>query len=98
VVRVTGRFLYEDKAWSAGGWTGSRPERPVRRADVTVLDAATDRVLGRGSTDGSGGFDVEVAAPLPVTLLARVDSDSRVHAKAVKAMPRILVQSNQKVR
>lgn len=98
VVRVTGRFLYEDKAWNAGGWTGSRPERPVRRADVTVLDAATDRVLGRGSTDGSGGFDVEVAAPLPVTLLARVDSDSRVHAKAVKAMPRILVQSNQKVR
>jgi hypothetical protein len=45
---VTGRFLYEDKAWDWDGWTGAWPEKPVRHADVLVLDAHGHRVLGRG--------------------------------------------------
>lgn len=53
---VSGRFLFEDKAWGYGGWTGEDPLVPVRRADVTVIDAGAAEVLATGQTDAEGRF------------------------------------------
>lgn len=59
---VSGRFQYVDKAWSFAGWTGEDPVRPIRRADVHVLDAATQAVLGAGFTAQDGSFAIVCSA------------------------------------
>lgn len=73
---VTGRFEYEDKAWTYNGWSGSDPSRPVRRADVYVLNAANDAVLGSGSTDQDGDFSIVCASVGVVDVVVRLDADT----------------------
>ena len=95
---VTGRFLYEDKAWDYSGWTGDDPELPVRFADVSVLDAATGKVIGRHMTDEDGEFAVSCETPREaVDVLVRLDSDTKVKAKVDKAFPRLTVMTTSKV-
>jgi len=81
---VTGRAEYLDKAWDASGWTGDLPLLPVRRADVTVLDAATGKVLGRGQTDQSGEYAVAAKSGGLRDLQVRIEASTR-HAKLVGA-------------
>lgn len=94
---VTGRFLYEDKAWDYSGWTGSDPELPVRFADVNVLDASTGHVVGRGMTDAEGDFAVDCRTSKELLdVSVRLDSDTRRKAKADKAFPRLAVMTTSK--
>ncbi len=97
---VSGSFLYADKDWGWSGWTGAQPERPVRRADVRVLDAVTGRVLGRGLTDGAGGFDVACKAGGQSVrdLVVRVDASNRFRGPADPPMPRLCVLDAQGAR
>lgn len=76
---VTGNFQYEDKEWSYGGWNGSDPERPVRYADVFVLNAATQAVLGTGSTDADGEFSIEATSIGTANIRVRCDADTNLH-------------------
>lgn len=73
---VTGRAVYLDKAWDWDGWTGEQLQRPVRRADVFVLDAQTQSVLAQGSTQQDGSFALPVPLVAPKDLRVRVDTDS----------------------
>ncbi len=90
---ASGTFLYADKEWGWDGWTGALVERPVRRADVRVLDAATGRVLGRGLTDGEGAFDIACKAGGQAVrdLLVRVEAGNRFRGPLDPPMPRLSV-------
>lgn len=88
---ATGEVRYEDKAWDYDGWTGDRPTLPVRRADVTVLDAQTGKTLGKGSTDLEGRFAVTCRSKKTADLVVRVDAATRHHTKSVAPFPRIRV-------
>ncbi len=95
---VTGRFEYEDKAWDAMGWTGIDPILAIRSADVVVMDAARDKVIGRGMTDNQGEFSIVCKSKQPtVDLLVRVDSESRTRAKVQKNFPRLKVVNPNRV-
>lgn len=72
---VSGRFLFEDKSWDFGGWTGEDPIAPVRRADVTVIDAGAAEVLATGQTDAAGSFAFECTSDAEtLDLVVRCDA------------------------
>ena len=88
---VTGRFLYEDRDWAWNGWTGAWSERPVRGADVLVLDAVHGGVLGRGLTQASGEFAVDCKALGVHDIVVRVDAANRFAPQQGVLAPRITV-------
>ncbi len=92
---VSGAFEYEDKAWDMDGWTGDDPLLPIRGADVYVLDAQRNKVLGRGTTASDGSFAVSCRAKGVVDLIARVDSDNRLHKKYAGPFARVRVTNAQ---
>ena len=73
---VTGTMLYTDKGWGYNGWSGTDNDRPIRRADVSVLNNAGMSVLGTGSTDQDGNFSITVPSQGVVDLVVRVDCDT----------------------
>lgn len=75
---VTGRCVYVDKAWDYDGWTGARPERAIRRADVAVVEALTNLVLGTGTTQADGSFSIHCAALPFVGLKVRCEADTQL--------------------
>ena len=84
---VSGRFQYEDKEWSYAGWTGDDPVRPIRRADVTVLDGASQAVLGRGFTAQDGSFAIPCSSAGAVDVIVRCDTDTRLDSRASASQP-----------
>jgi hypothetical protein len=58
---VTGRFRYQDLEIDLNGFTGVRPDRPIRLADVLILDDVTGVVLAQGATDLNGEFSIAVS-------------------------------------
>lgn len=73
---VTGKFQYVDKAWDWNGWTGALPTRPVRRADVSVINNANGSVLVSGSTAQDGSFSLPVTLGGPTDIVVRCDADT----------------------
>jgi hypothetical protein len=61
-VEVTGKFKYEDKAWTYTGWTGGDPTRNIRRATVEIYDDGGS-VIASGTTNGSGTYSIMTPAP-----------------------------------
>jgi hypothetical protein len=92
---VTGRFLYEDKAWGWEGWTGEWSEKPVRHADVLVLDAQHGQVLGRGLTDAEGEFAVSCHHAGSGDVLVRVEASDRFRRGADWTAPTLAVLDPQ---
>lgn len=79
---ASGRILYEDRDWDASGFTGTTVTKPVRWADIEVVDPTKNgskSILARGRTDATGSFSI------PVT-----DSTSRAKIRA-----RVLAQTTQ---
>jgi len=76
---VTGKFLYKDRAYDAGGFTGAVFTRPVRYADVRVIDAGS-AVLASGISGSDGSFSITVpgsaAQPIRVQCLAASHSSA----------------------
>ncbi|MBI4160964.1 MAG: pre-peptidase C-terminal domain-containing protein, partial [Acidobacteria bacterium] len=61
---TTGTCMYRDREFDETGFTGVEPSRPIRFADVEVLDnnlKGSRAILATGSTDASGGFSLFVA-------------------------------------
>ncbi len=72
--QVRGTFLYKDREFDLNGFTASEPNRPIRFADVEVLDGST--VLASGATDASGTFTLQVTDSQTRNLTVRVRSAS----------------------
>ena len=75
---VSGKFEYEDKGWSYNGWSGNFGMRPIRRADVFVLDDVSNTLLGSGSTDELGEFSLECTSAGTTDIVVRVDADTNL--------------------
>jgi hypothetical protein len=57
--QVRGRFLYRDRPFGLGGFTGLTADLPIREAEVDVIDAS-NAVLATGVTDGNGDVTINV--------------------------------------
>src|SRR5215470_1438904 len=56
---ASGQFNYTNRLYAAGGYTGTE-SRPIRQADIEVIDASTGSVLATGTTGYDGRFSVSV--------------------------------------
>jgi hypothetical protein len=57
---ASGTFQYRDRGYDGSGFTGTNPTRPIREADVQVLDTGTSAVLAWGATTSDGSFSIAV--------------------------------------
>ncbi len=73
---VSGRMQYVDKAWGWTGWTGAQPLKPIRRADITVLDNQSGAVLGQGTTQSDGTFSILCTSLGVADVVVRCDADT----------------------
>lgn len=83
VLQVTGTVRYQDRVYDAGGFTGATPFRPVRQAEVEIVNNATQTVVGNGTTDDLGDFSIG-GVPDGLTVYARVyarRADGGIHAE-----------------
>ena len=57
---VQGKFEYEDRPYTIAGFTGAVANRPIRFADVQVVDVTGggNTVLKQGATDAAGAFTI----------------------------------------
>ncbi len=61
---ASGAFQYVDREYDATGFTGVESPRPIRFADLEVVDAnarGKKAVLARGATDGTGAYSIVVS-------------------------------------
>ena len=56
---ATGRFNYTDRLYDLTGFAGTTV-RPVREADVIVMDIGSGATLASGATDANGDFSIAV--------------------------------------
>jgi hypothetical protein len=69
-VVVSGTVTYEDRDYTPSGFTGLVTPRPIRRAEVDIIDGA-GALLGSGLTDDTGTFSIG-GIPVSTTIRARV--------------------------
>lgn len=77
---ASGTFRYQDREWDSTGFTGTVVERPVRFADVEVLDANASgkkALLAKGKTDSDGSFVVNVPDSKTRTVYVRAVTISK---------------------
>ena len=79
---VSGTFQYQDKEWNFSGWTGVDPLKPIRRADIYVLNNLTQAVLGMGYTEADGSFSVACTAAGPDCAISRASACAAVRTSA----------------
>ncbi|HEX6851112.1 MAG TPA: hypothetical protein VF139_06860 [Candidatus Polarisedimenticolaceae bacterium] len=78
---ASGRFVYEDREWNESGFSGTILTKPIRFADVEVIDptkSGSKQILAKGKTDADGYYAIPV-----------VDSTTRT-----KVRVRVLTRSN----
>ncbi|MFT5287687.1 MAG: hypothetical protein ACI8TQ_003875, partial [Planctomycetota bacterium] len=73
---LTGNFTYRDRAFTySGGFNGNEPARPIRFANVQVLDNSTGSLIVAGATDDNGDLSIVVPGSgnrdIIVTVLSR---------------------------
>ena len=74
--QVSGVFLYTDREFTLGGFTGNEPSVPIRLADVQIVDNSTQQVLASGATDVDGAFSVSVVDNQTRDIVVRVLTSS----------------------
>ena len=57
-ITVTGKVFYEDRTYTAAGFTGALVNRPVRQAEIDLMNSAGDTILGSGITDENGAYSL----------------------------------------
>jgi len=70
-VTVTGVVTYEDRDYTTTGFTGATTPRPIRQAEVDIIQTIGGALLGSGVTDGTGAFSV-AGIPPATSVRARV--------------------------
>jgi hypothetical protein len=83
-VTVTGTVQYEDRTYGTGGFTGT-VLRPVRQADVELLDSGVTVALS--ATDNAGGFSFSGVA-------SSTDLQVRIYARRAGGMINASVRNN----
>ena len=86
---ASGTFLYQDRAWDETGFVEPLVTRPVRYADVEVIDptkSGSKQVLASGKTDASGAFSIAVSdsttrSKVAVRVLTRTTKTSDLFVK-----------------
>ncbi len=76
---ASGSFQYVDREYDQNGFTGTQPLRPVRLADIEVVDAnQTGRraILATGATSLSGSYSITVSDSSVRTVYVRVITKS----------------------
>ncbi len=74
---ASGTFEYQDREMFRNGFTGNEPYRPIRWADVEVLDDNSSAILAAGYTDSLGNFSIEVADNQTRNVVVRVLTDTQ---------------------
>jgi hypothetical protein len=80
-VTVTGTVFYEDRAYTGSGFTGALVNRPVRQAEIDLVNSAGDVILASGVTDETGAYSLTFAGP-------DQDVRIRVYARRVDLPPK----------
>lgn len=78
---ASGTFQYVDREQDQNGFTGAQPVRPVRLADIEVVDAnKTGRkaILAQGATTLSGSFSITVSDSSVRSVYVRVITRSNI--------------------
>jgi hypothetical protein len=57
-ITVTGKVFYEDRTYTASGFTGALVNRPVRQAEIDLMNSAGNSILATGITDENGGYSL----------------------------------------
>ena len=60
---ASGRFQYEEREWNETGFSGTTVSKPIRFADVEVIDptkSGSKQLLAKGKTDANGDFSIAV--------------------------------------
>lgn len=70
-VAVSGTFQYQDRDYTAAGFTGTLTPRPIRQAEVEILRDSDQAVLGSGVTDEAGLVAIG-GIPLGESVRARI--------------------------
>jgi hypothetical protein len=68
---ATGSFTYSDRLYDTLGFNGTE-DRPVREADIHIIDANTMEVLASGATNQQGAFSLLVSDNQVRTVAVRV--------------------------
>ena len=72
---ATGVFKYQDRDWNNTGFTGTTTDKPVRFADVQIVDANKNgggAIIANGKTDANGAYSIAVTDSSTRTVYARV--------------------------
>ena len=69
---VSGVVTYEDKEYDQNGFTGMLMSKPVRYAEVEVVNSLTNEVLATSSTDASGAYSLNFTSSIAIPLKLRV--------------------------
>jgi hypothetical protein len=82
--QVSGTFVYRDREFAHPiGFTGNEPSRPIRYADVEVVDANSQQLLGSTATDANGSFSLQVndnfTRDIQVRVLTSSDNTNDLH-------------------
>ncbi|MFQ5720719.1 MAG: MopE-related protein [Acidobacteriota bacterium] len=76
---ATGSFHYVDREFDENGFTGFEPLRPIRSADIEVVDPDAPKrsqILATGATAADGSYSIFVADNKVRSILVRVISRS----------------------
>lgn len=75
---ATGQVLYVDRSFTYNGWTGAKPELPVRHVRVEVRNANTNALLGFSHTDANGNYSIQASGSGTANVKIRLRSRSEV--------------------
>lgn len=73
---ATGRFVYVDREYDQTGFTGVETQRPIRFADVHIVDNKGSKVIASVASDPNGNFSILVVDSSTRTVYARVTTRS----------------------
>jgi hypothetical protein len=85
---VRGKFLYRDRTFDDGGFTGADTDKPIRLADVQVLDSSNN-VLASGATGNDGTFSILVTDSqthdIYMRVMTKADNTPAFRARVVRS-------------
>ena len=93
-VTLSGQIRYQDREIDRSGFTGVRPFKPVRFAELEVVRNADSQVLASGSTEGDGAYRLTFTntgeAGIYIRVLSRTSAATGVEAEVRHATRRSL--------
>lgn len=93
-VTLSGQIRYQDREIDRSGFTGVRPFKPIRFAELEVVRNADSQVLASGSSEGDGTYRLTFTNPgeagIYIRVLSRTFAAAGVEAEVRHATQRSL--------